>query len=223
MYLIHALPAQVDPDILEVLIDAEPATIGHFITHGIPRPEIKAHLQNVRAVGTAVTVRMPGNDGGILHYAMGCVRPGDFLVVDRCGESTTAALGGAMAYAAQQAGVAGIIVDGYVTDLGELREHGVPVWSRGASAITTRVVGQEGEFCTAIQCGGVVVRPGDAVVADENGIVFLPPDQMVALARRAIDFQRNEKHTLARLAKGEKFPDIVGSRATIDAASRPRE
>lgn len=223
MYLIHALPAQVDPDILEVLIDAEPATIGHFITHGIPRPEIKAHLQNVRAVGTAVTVRMPGNDGGILHYAMGCVRPGDFLVVDRCGESITAALGGAMAYAAQQAGVAGIIVDGYVTDLGELREHGVPVWSRGASAITTRVVGQEGEFCTAIQCGGVVVCPGDAVVADENGIVFLPPDQMVALARRAIDFQRNEKHTLARLAKGEKFPDIVGSRAIIDAASRPRE
>lgn len=67
------------------------------------------------------------------------------------------------------------------------------------------------------------MRPGDAVVADENGIVFLPPDQMVALARRAIDFQRNEKHTLARLAKGEKFPDIVGSRATIDAASRPRE
>ncbi|UVL76709.1 RraA family protein [Pseudomonas putida] len=223
MYIIEALPAPVNAHELEILINAEPATIGHFITHGIPHPEIKAHLQNVRAVGTAVTVRMPGNDGGILHYAMGCARPGDFLVVDRCGERITAALGGAMAYAAKQAGVAGIIVDGYVTDLGELREHGVPVWSRGASAITTRVIGQEGEFCTAIQCGGVIVRPGDAVVADENGIVFLRPGKVVELAQRAIDFQRSEKHTLARLAKGEKFPDIVGSRSTIEAATRPRQ
>lgn len=78
MYIIEALPAPVNAHELELLINAEPATIGHFITHGIPHPEIKAHLQNVRAVGTAVTVRMPGNDGGILHYAMGCARPGDF-------------------------------------------------------------------------------------------------------------------------------------------------
>ena len=203
MYIIEALPAPISAAELEVLINAEPATIGHFITHGIASPHIKAHFQSVRAVGTAV-------------------RPGDFLVVDRCGERITAALGGAMAYAAKQAGVAGIIVDGYVTDLGEIREHGVPVWSRGASAITTRVMGLEGEFCTAIQCGGVIVHPGDAVVADENGMVFLRPGQVIEMAQRAIDFQHNEKHTLARLAKGEKFPDIVGSRTTIEAASRPR-
>ncbi|MCW2290110.1 regulator of RNase E activity RraA [Pseudomonas sp. BIGb0408] len=139
-------------------------------------------------------------------------------MVDRCGESVTAAMGGAMAYAAKQAGIAGIVIDGYVTDLGEIRQHGVPVWSWGASAITTRVKGEEGEFCTAVQCGGVVVRPGDAVIADENGIVILPPAQALALARRAIEFQENEKHTLARLARGEKFPDVVGSRPLIDAA-----
>ncbi|WP_225836301.1 RraA family protein [Pseudomonas sp. MM211] len=181
-------------------------------------PQIRAHFENLRTVGTAVTVKMPGADGGILHYAMGCARPGDFLVVDRCGESVTAAMGGAMAYAAKQAGIAGIVIDGYVTDLGEIRQHGVPVWSWGASAITTRVKGEEGEFCTAVQCGGVVVRPGDAVIADENGIVILPPAQALALARRAIEFQENEKHTLARLAQGEKFPDVVGSRPLIDAA-----
>ena len=69
-----------------------------------------------------------------------------------------------------------------------------------------------------MQCGGVVVRPGDAVIADENGIVILPPAQALVLARRAIEFQENEKHTLARLAQGEKFPDVVGSRSLIDAA-----
>lgn len=222
MYLIEQLPEQIAADDLAVLLKAEPATIGHFTTRGIPSPEIKAHQQSVCAVGTAVTVRMPGTDGGILHYAMGCARPGDFLVVDRCGERITAALGGAMAYAAKQAGIAGIIVDGLVTDLGEIRQHGVPVWSRGASAVTTRILAAEGEFCTPIQCGGVVVQPGDAVVADENGIVILRPGQVLALAEQAIAFQENEKHTLARLAKGEKFPDIVGSRPMIDAAIRAR-
>lgn len=218
MYIIEALPEAIDPEELSVLLRAEPATIGHFITTGILSPQIRAHFENLRTVGTAVTVKMPGADGGILHYAMGCARPGDFLVVDRCGESVTAAMGGAMAYAAKQAGIAGIVIDGYVTDLGELRQHGVPVWSWGASAITTRVKGEEGEFCTTVQCGGVVVRPGDAVIADENGIVILPPAQALALARRAIEFQENEKHTLARLAQGEKFPDVVGSRPVIDAA-----
>lgn len=218
MYIIEALPNAINPEELSVLLRAEPATIGHFITTGILNPKIRAHFENVRIVGTAVTVKMPGADGGILHYAMGCARPGDFLVVDRCGESVTAAMGGAMAYAAKQAGIAGIVIDGYVTDLGEIRQYGVPVWSWGASAITTRVKGEEGEFCTPVQCGGVVVRPGDAVIADENGIVILPSAQALTLARRAIEFQENEKHTLARLAQGEKFPDVVGSRPVIDAA-----
>ncbi|MCS3514106.1 MULTISPECIES: RraA family protein [Pseudomonas] len=218
MYIIEKLPQQVASEVLAVLLAAEPATLGHFITKGILSPRIKAHFQDVRAVGTAITVRMPGADGGILHYAMGCARPGDFLVVDRCGEQVTAAMGGAMAYAARQAGIAGIIIDGFVTDLGELREYALPIWSRGASAITTRVKGEEGEFCTPVHCGGVVVRPGDAVVADENGIVVIPPEQVLTLARRAIEFQEHEKITLARLANGEKFPDVVGSRALIDAA-----
>ncbi|MDH1263283.1 MULTISPECIES: RraA family protein [unclassified Pseudomonas] len=222
MYIIEELPAPIDQEDRHVLLGAEPATIGHFITTGILSPRIRAHFKNLRAVGTAVTVKMPGADGGILHYAMGCARPGDFLIVDRCGESVTAAMGGAMAYAAKQAGIAGIVIDGYVTDLGEIRDHGVPVWSWGASAITTRVKGEEGAFCTPVQCGGVVVNPGDAVIADENGIVILPLAEALVLARRAIDFQNNEKHTLARLANGEKFPDIVGSRAVIDAAIQPR-
>lgn len=218
MYIIEELPHQITREELSVLLAAEPATIGHFTTKGILSPRIKAHFQDIRAVGTAVTVRMPGADGGILHYAMGCARPGDFLIVDRCGERVTAAMGGAMAYAARQAGIAGIVIDGYVTDLGELRQHGVPIWSWGASAITTRLKGNEGEFCTPVQCGGVVVHPGDAVVADENGVVIIKPDQVLTLARRAIEFQENEKNTLARLANGEKFPDVVGSRSIINAA-----
>lgn len=218
MYQISSLPPQVPPDDLALLQRAEPATIGHFQATGFLHADILAHSRDVRVAGTAVTVRMPGVDGGILHYAMGCVRPGDVLVIDRCGEAVTAALGGAMAYAARQAGVAAIIVDGRVTDLGELRQHGVPVWSKGPSPVTTRVLGLEGEFCGDIVCGGVAVRPGDAVLADENGVLILPRQHVRAAAQRAIDFQTREQTTLARLQGGEKFPDIVGSRAIIDRA-----
>ena len=220
MYLIHPLPAPIPAADLEYLALAEPANIGHFRARGFMDGGIRSHAQDIRVAGTAVTVQMPGMDGGIMHYAMGCVRKGDILVIDRCGESVTAAFGGAMAYAAAQAGVAALIVDGKVTDLGELRQHGVPVWSRGPSVVTTRVLEQDGEFCGTISCGGVTVRPGDAILADENGILVLPRDEIRAEAAKAIALQEQEKTTLARLRAGERFPDVVGSRAAIDRNTR---
>jgi len=165
--------------------------------------------------GTAVPIRVPGMDGTIVHYALGQLRPGDVLVMDRCGDMKHAALGGAVAYAARVAGVAGIIVDGMVTDLGELRQYGVPVWARGPSPVTTKRLYQAGEFCVTISCGGVAVRPGDAILADENGVLVLPPDQIEAAANRAITLQTNEKTTLKRLDAGEKLPDITGASAMI--------
>ncbi|MGB6008832.1 RraA family protein [Castellaniella sp.] len=219
MYLIHPLPAPIPATELAYLARAEPANIGHFRSSGFMDSEIRSHDKGIKVAGTAVTVQMPGTDGGIMHYAMGCVRKGDILVIDRCGESTTAAFGGAMAFAAAQAGVAALIVDGKVTDLGELRQYGVPVWSRGPSVVTTRVLEQDGTFCCAISCGGVSVHPGDAVLADENGVLVLRPDEIRAEAKKAIELQEKEKITLSRLRAGERFPDIVGSRFAIERNS----
>lgn len=216
MYILNTLPPAVSPDDLNLLRQAEPATVGHFQSTGFMHPQIRSHFQDVRIAGTAITVQMPSIDGAIMHHAIGAARPGDVLVIDRCGESTTAAFGGAMAYAAKMAGVAGIVVDGYVTDLGELRQHGVPVWSRGPSPVTTRLLGLNGEFCTSICCGGIMVHPGDAVLADENGVLVLRPKDIRAAATQAIAFQNNEKNTLAQLGQGHKFPDIVGSRSLIN-------
>jgi 4-hydroxy-4-methyl-2-oxoglutarate aldolase len=211
MYLLNPLPPPVDQDSLELLARAEPATIGHFLHTGFMTPAIKAHFQDVRIAGTAVTVRAPGMDGAIVHYALGQARPGDVLVIDRCGESTIACMGGAVAYAAKKAGIAGIIVDGLVTDLGEIRQYGVPVWSRGSCAITTKILGIGGEFCIPVSCGAVAVNPGDAILADENGVLVLNPRDIEAAATRAIGMQKAEKLTLARLDAGEKYPDIVGT------------
>lgn len=215
MFILNPLPDQVAPALIELLVSAEPAVIGHFRHTGFMSPAIRAHFQDRRIAGTAVTVRIPGMDGSMVHYAVGQARPGDILVFDRCGDETIATMGGAVAYAAKKAGVAGIIVDGLVTDLGELRQYGVPVWSKGTSAVTVKTLGLGGEFCVPVTCGSVAVRPGDAILADENGILVLPASDIENSARRALKMMSDEKQTLQRLDKGEKYPDIVGTSAVI--------
>ena len=215
MYVLNPLPAPVDADLLKLLVQAEPAVIGHFRYTGFMSPAIKAHFQDRRIAGTAVTARVPGMDGAMIHYAVGQARPGDILVIDRCGDMSIAAIGGAVAYAARAAGVAGIIVDGLVTDLGELRQYGVPVWSRGTSAVTVKTLGLGGEFCIPVSCGGVTVNPGDAILADENGVLVLPPADILESATRAMQMSNDEKLTLARIDAGEKYPDIMGSTKII--------
>lgn len=224
MYTLNPLPKQVDRELLELLVQAEPAVIGHFRYTGFMAPAIKAHFQDRRVAGTAVTVRVPGMDGAMVHYAVGQARPGDILVIDRCGDEAIATIGGAVAYAARKAGVAGIIVDGLVTDLGELRQYGVPVWSRGTSAVTVKTLGLGGEFCVPVSCGGVGVSPGDAVLADENGILVLPAADIRESALRALQMMKDEKKTLARLDGGEKYPDIMGSTQVIlDAIAKQKQ
>ena len=152
---------------------------------------------------------------GLEKHAVGQARPGDVIVIDRCGDLRHACVGGAVAYAAKKAGVAGIVVDGMVTDIGELRRYGIPVWARGLSTVTTKVIGLGGAFCVPVACGGVAVSPGDAVLADENGVLVLAPNRIEAAARRAIAMQEAEKETLARLDAGEAYPDIIGTTSVI--------
>lgn len=222
MYVLNPLPTPVEPRLIDLLAQAEPAVIGHFRHTGFMSPGIRAHFQDRRIAGTAVTVRAPGMDGAIIHYALGQVRPGDVLVIDRCGDMAIACLGGAVAYAARKAGLAAFIVDGLVTDLGELRQYGVPVWSRGTSAVTTKTLGLGGEFCVPVTCGSVAVNPGDAILADENGVLVLPPGDIEASAERAIQMSKDERQTLARIDAGESYPDILGSTKVIMAALEKR-
>lgn len=206
-----ALPALLDKNALLRLQAAEPATVGHFREHGFVHRGIKAITSVARTVGTAVTVKAYGMDGAVLHHALGQLRPGDFLVIDRAGDDAIACIGGASALAAAMRGAVGIIVDGCVTDIEELREIGLPIWARGLSARTTRSDGLRGTFCRPVECGGITVQPGDAVLADENGILVLPPDEMDAAATRAVLMQEQEKTTLARLRTGDTYPAILGT------------
>src|ERR671927_229872 len=94
----------------------------------------------------------------------------------------------------------------------------VPLWCRGLSAVTTKRIGLAGEFCAPVSCGGVEVKPGDIVIADECGIVVLDPKEAEAAADRAIGMQEAEVKSRARLDAGEKLPDISGATKMLQEA-----
>jgi 4-hydroxy-4-methyl-2-oxoglutarate aldolase len=215
VFVINDLPQQIDPDLTALLRQAEPATIGHFRHVGFMDPAVRSLLSGHRIAGTAVTVRCFGADTAIVHYALGKLRPGDVLVIDRVGDMRHAACGGGVAFAAREAGCIGIIVDGMATDIDELRQYNMPVWARGLSTVTCKRLFLQGEFGIPIACGGVPVAPGDAILADENGVLVLPPAEIRAAAERAIGMQQAEKLSLARVAKGERLPDLNGTNARI--------
>ncbi|HEX3994897.1 MAG TPA: RraA family protein, partial [Acetobacteraceae bacterium] len=123
--------------------------------------------------------------------------------------------GAGVAFSAKAAGCVGIVIDGPATDVQELREYDMPVCARGLSTVTGKPQFTFGEFCTPVACGGVSVEPGDAILADENGVLVMKPHEIAAAAYRAVEMQTDEKATLKRVANGERLPDINGTNARI--------
>ncbi|MFE4599632.1 RraA family protein [Kitasatospora indigofera] len=125
-----------------------------------------------RVAGPAYTVQCPPGDNLMLHAAIYRAEPGSVVVVES-GDVDYALAGGNVCAVAQRRGIAAFVVDGVIRDLGEVREAGFPVFSRGVIPIpgTKKELGALG---VPVRVGGVLVHPGDIVVADEEGIVVTP-------------------------------------------------
>ena len=217
MFVVNDMPKQIDRSLVELLEQAETATIGHVLYEGFVDRGIAALLPRRRVAGTAVTLRLPHADSTLLHYACKLVRPGDVVVIDRCGDIKYACWGGGLTLAMKLGGVKAGIIDGPATDLSEIQEFDLPMWSRGLSSITTRLLGIDGAMNVPVSVGGVVVNPGDAVLADEQGVLVMAPATAREAATRALEMQNREKTTHQRLRAGEKLPDITGATAIVEA------
>jgi len=125
-----------------------------------------------RIAGPAFTIRTGRHDNLMFHASIYLARPGDVIVVE-AGDDEMAVAGGNVCAIAQRNGVAGLVVDGVIRDVVESRQNAFPVSARGVSPIPAKRVG-EGDMNVQIRCGGVIVNPGDVVVADEEGIVVVP-------------------------------------------------
>ncbi|MBL3669495.1 RraA family protein [Streptomyces sp. M2CJ-2] len=146
-----------------------------------------------RVAGPAYTVRCEPGDNLMLHAAIYRAEPGSVIVVES-GDVDHALAGGNVCAVAQRRGVAAFVVDGVIRDLGEVREAGFPVFARGVIPIpgTKEKIGALGE---PARVGGVLVHPGDIVVADEEGIVVVPAareEEILAAARTKLAQEAEE-------------------------------
>lgn len=135
-------------------------------------PEIRNVVNDTPLIGPALTVKVFPGDNLMVHKALDAARPGDVVVVDTSGSQRNAVLGDLVTNKAKHLGIAGFIVDGLVRDLPGLREAGLPVYARGVTPFGPLHRGP-GELNYSISCGGIVVNPGDIIVADSSGIAVV--------------------------------------------------
>ena len=218
-YEIDPMPAQISAEVVALLEQTETATVGHWRHWGFCDRAIQPLLRRRRVAGTAVTLAIPGPDSTLLHHALGLLRPGDILVVDRLGDTRHACWGGGVTVAAKASGAKAGVVDGPCTDMEEIEASDFPTWCRGMAPITTRLYDLGGMLNRPVSIGGAVVMPGDAVLCDDTGVLVLPPGEAEMEARQAIAKQKAGLQTQDRVASGAKLGEISGASAKVLAAS----
>lgn len=215
-YKINPMPEQIPQADLDLLAQCETATVGHWRQYGFLHRQIQPLIPGRRIVGTAVTIAIPGADSTLLHHLLSLIRPGDFVFVDRLHDDRYACWGGGVTVGAKAAGAVGAVVDGPCTDLEEIIASDFPMWCKGISPITTRSYDIGGAINIPVSCGNTVVMPGDAVLADESGVLVIPRDEVASEAQQAIDIQIRGKAREAQVRDGQaKLGDLSGATAKV--------
>jgi regulator of RNase E activity RraA len=164
--------------------------------------------------GTAVTVRTRGGDNLAILRAYDFCRPGDVMVVDAEGELANALVGGIMTFGAASLGLAGMVLDGAIRDVAEIRQRTFPVYARGVSHRGPYKDGP-GEINVPVTVGGMVVNPGDVIVGDQDGLVAFPPSFASMVIEKALAQEKNEEATMQAIRDGRwdrSFVDALEAR-----------
>ncbi len=158
---------------------------------------------DLRILGTACTVKCYPGDNLMVHKSLDVAQPGDVIVVDTSGSTTTAVLGELVSMKARHRGIAGFVVDGLIRDVTAIRGLGdFPVFARGITPIGPLHRGP-GEINHPICAAGIVVNPGDVIVGDLNGVVCIPREIADELLQRLIDRKAAESSYTQAVARGD--------------------
>lgn len=206
---------RADLDAVDVLAEFGVATVHEAIGRsGYVGTGIRPAWPGIRVGGTAVTALCWPGDNLMIHAAVEQCRPGDILVVTTTSPSTDGAFGELLATSLAHRGVRGLVTTGGVRDVAELQAMGFPVFCAAICAQGT-VKATAGAVNVPVSIGGQLVAPGDAVIADDDGVVVVPRPQVsgaVAAARARV---AREAATRAALDAGELGLDRYGLRAVL--------
>ena len=181
---------------------------------GLLRPDIRPVFRPAQIGGNALTCEVAPGDNWSIHVAVEQAQPGDILVVTPTSPCGDGYLGELLAESLRAHGVRGAVLDTGVRDVAVLTRMAFPVWSRAISAQGT-VKQTPGNVQTPIVCAGVCIRPGDVIVADDDGVVAVPREQAAAVLAAAQQREAAETARRAQLAAGELGLDLYGMRGRL--------
>lgn len=171
---------------------------------GTMHGRIAAVSPQMKCTGPAFTVEVRPGDNLMIHTAMTMARPGDILVIDGKGDQTCALMGAIMINACKALKLAGVVIDGAVRDVLELRELGFPVWAVGSNPNgPTKFV--PGRINWPVSCGGLTVHPGDLVVADADGVMVVERAKAASLLEPAAKKVADETKRIGDIRAGRNL------------------
>ncbi|MHA7685721.1 4-carboxy-4-hydroxy-2-oxoadipate aldolase/oxaloacetate decarboxylase [Cupriavidus sp. PET2-C1] len=168
-----------------------------------------------RLVGPALTVDTRPADNLMLHYALLKARPGDVLVVDAKGFLEAGPWGDVLTAAAMKRGIAGLVINGAVRDASAIVEMGFPVFCRGLSIKSTGKA-QLGKVNVPICIGDVVIRPGDIIVGDRDGLVVVAPEEATSALESARAREAKEDEFRSAVERGVSTAELLGLSSTLE-------
>jgi 4-hydroxy-4-methyl-2-oxoglutarate aldolase len=181
---------------------------------GLMLPYMRPLWRGARIAGSAVTALCHPGDNWMIHVAADVLKPGDVLVVACSSENADGAFGELLATSFRTLGAKGVVLDVGCRDAAEISEMRFPLWSRAVSAKGT-VKASLGSVNVPVVCAGVHVKPGDVVVADDDGVVIVPRLEAAKVAKAGEEREKKEAASRARLQKGELGLDIYDMRKSL--------
>lgn len=176
---------------------------------GVMDTAIKPLDSKSHMAGRAVTVQCYPGDNLAMHQGIYAAKPGDILVLAAQGYNSAGHFGDIMALACKVRGIAGVIIDGSCRDAEDIKALGLPVFVRGMNPSGT-VKASLGKINVPIQCGGIIVNPGDMIIGDCDGVVVVPKeneDEVIAKAKAKFE---KEEHIVELLKAGKTTLEIYG-------------
>lgn len=176
---------------------------------GMVDPGIRPMWPGAHMVGVAATLTCPPADNLMLHHAVAAAVPGVVLVASADGYTRAGAWGEVLTVAAQAKGIAGLVIDGCVRDIEAIAERRFPVFARGL-AIGACKKERLGTLNEPIVFGGVLVKPGDIVVGNADGIVVIDRDAVEQVWQAATERRDREREIFRQLDSGKTTIELLG-------------